>query len=101
MSDNILSDLFYGNLVPSDKEFARDSEFGKAVDELAKKEAALRAKLGGEAAELFDMVCQLQGKVNEMTAKEYYIDGFIVGFRFAICVLNDCEKSNLSGVSDG
>lgn len=92
MPDNILSDFFYGNLVPSDKEFARDSEFGKAVDELSKKETVLRTKLDGEAAELFDMVCQLQGNVTEMTAKEYYIDGFRTGFRLAVSALFDGDK---------
>ena len=101
MPDNILSDFFYGNIVPSEKQFDKNSEFGRAIDELAEEEIALRTKLSGEALEQFEQVCQLQGDVTEMTAKEYYIDGFRTGFRIALCVLNDCEKTNLSGISDG
>ena len=92
MPDNILSDFFYGNIVPSEKHFDKNSEFGKAVDEMSKNELALKSMLDEKQAELFDRVCQLQGDVTEMTAKEYYIDGFRTGFRLAVSALFDGEK---------
>ena len=42
MPDNILSDFFYGNIVPSEKHFDKNSEFGKVVDEMSKNELALK-----------------------------------------------------------
>lgn len=49
VSNKILSDLFYGNIVPNEKQFDRDSEFGKAAAELVKEEEKLRAMLDGDA----------------------------------------------------
>ena len=45
MTNKILSDFFYGNIVPNEKQFDRNSEFGRAADELVKEEEKLRAML--------------------------------------------------------
>ena len=44
MTNSILSDFFNGNIVPNEKQFNRDSEFGKTAAELVKEEEKLRAK---------------------------------------------------------
>ena len=48
MTNKILSDFFYGNIVPNEKQFDRNSEFGKAAAELVKEEEKLRAMLDEE-----------------------------------------------------
>lgn len=81
MANKILSDFFYGNIVPNEKQFDRNSEFGKAASELVKEEEKLRAMLDGDALAALDRMIQLQGTMTGMTAEGYFIDGFQTGFR--------------------
>lgn len=101
MTNKILSDLFYGNIVPNEKQFERNSEFGKAADELVKNEEKLRAMLDGDALAILDRMIQSQGTITGMTAEGYFIDGFQMGFRLAAAVFYEGEKPFLKAVSDG
>lgn len=101
MANKILSDLFYGNIVPNEKQFERNSEFGKAADELVKNEEKLRAMLDGDALAILDRMIQSQGTITGMTAEGYFIDAFQTGFRLAAAVFYEGEKPFLKAVSDG
>ena len=101
MTNKILSDFFYGNIVPNEKQFDRNSEFGRAADELAKEEEKLRTILDDTTLALLDRMIQLQGTVTGMTAEGYFIDGFQTGFRIALAVLYEGEKPFLKAVSEG
>lgn len=101
MTNKILSDFFYGNIVPNEKQFDRNSEFGRAADELAKEEEKLRTILDDNTLALLDRMIQLQGTVTGMTAEGYFIDGFQTGFRIALAVLYEGEKPFLKAVSEG
>lgn len=72
MTNKILSDFFYGNIVPNEKQFDRNSEFGRAADELAKEEEKLRTMLDDNTLALLDRMIQLQGTVTGMTAEGYH-----------------------------
>jgi len=101
VTNKILSDFFYGNIVPNEKQFDRNSEFGRAADELAKEEEKLRTILDDNTLALLDRMIQLQGTVTGMTAEGYFIDGFQTGFRIALAVLYEGEKPFLKAVSEG
>lgn len=101
MTNKILSDFFYGNIVPNEKQFDRNSEFGRAADELAKEEEKLRTMLDDNTLALLDRMIQLQGTVTGMTAEGYFIDGFQTGSRIALAVLYEGEKPFLKAVSEG
>ena len=101
MTNKILSDLFYGNIVPNEKQFDRTSEFGRAADELVKEEEKLRAMLDDDALATLDRMIQLQVTVTGMTAEGYFIDGFHTGFRLALAILYEGEKPFLKAVSEG
>lgn len=101
MTNKILSDLFYGNIVPNEKQFDRNSEFGRAADELVKEEEKLRAMLDDDALATLDRMIQLQGTVTGMTAEGYFIDGFHTEFRLALAILYEGEKPFLKAVSEG
>lgn len=45
MPNNILKDFFYGNINPNEKQFDRNSEYGKAAAGLADEEEKLRSML--------------------------------------------------------
>ena len=100
MANRILSDFFYGNLAPSEKQYDRNSEFGKVIDELAKEEATLRAMLDADALAALERLVHLQGNLHSMTAEGYYIDGFRTGFRLATAVFYDGEQNFLRALSE-
>ncbi len=100
MTNKILSDFFYGNIVPNEKQFDRNSEFGKAADELVKDEEKLRAMLDEETLAILDRMIQSQGTISGMTAEGYFIDGFKTGFQIALAVLYEGEKPFLKSVSE-
>ena len=85
----------------NEKQFDRNSEFGRAADELAKEEEKLRTMLDDNTLALLDRMIQLQGTVTGMTAEGYFIDGFQTGFRIALAVLYEGEKPFLKAVSEG
>ena len=87
--------------MPNEKQFDRNSEFGRAADELAKEEEKLRTMLDDNTLALLDRMIQLQGTVTGMTAEGYFIDGFQTGFRIALAVLYEGEKPFLKAVSEG
>lgn len=99
MADKILSDFFYGNIVPNEKQFVRNSEFGKKAAEVVKEEDALRALLNDDALELLEKTIRLQGDITGMTAEGYFIDGFRTGFRIAVAALYDGETTFLEEYS--
>jgi hypothetical protein len=100
VTNSILSDFFNGNIVPNEKQFDRDSEFGRTAAELVKEEEKLRAMLGGDALAALDRMIQLQDSLAGMTSEEFYIDGFKTGFRLALAVLYEGEKPMLIPVSE-
>ena len=75
MPNNILKDFFYGNINPNEKQFDRNSEYGKAAAGLADEEEKLRSMLDQEAATSLDKMICLQAAIAGMTAEEYFIDG--------------------------
>ena len=87
MPSKILSDFFYGNIIPNEKQLDRNSGLGKAGAELVSVEEKLRTVLGGDALVTLDKMIQLQGNITGMTAESYYIDGFKTGFLLALAVL--------------
>ena len=101
MTNKILSDFFYGNIVPNEKQFDRNSEFGKAAAELVKEEEKLRAMLDEETLAILDKMILSQGTLTGMTAEGYFIDGFKTGFQLALAILYEGEKPFLMGVSEG
>jgi len=101
VANKILSDFFYGNIVPNEKQFVRNSEFGKAADELVKEEEKLRMMLDEEALAVLDRMIQSQGTITGMTAEGYFIDGFKTGFQLALAVLYEGENPFFKAVSDG
>ena len=92
MPNNILKDFFYGNINPNEKQFDRNSEYGKAAAGLADEEEKLRSMLNQEAATVLDKMICLQAAIAGMTAEEYFIDGLRTGFRLALAILDEEEN---------
>ena len=85
-ADNILKDFFYGNINPNEKQFDRNSEYGKGCCRSGPmKKNKLRSMLDQEAATVLNRMICLQAAIAGMTAEEYFIDGLRTGFRLALC----------------
>ena len=89
--------VVYGN----EKQFDRNSEYGKAAAGLTDEEEKLRSMLNQEAATVLDKMICLQAAIAGMTAEEYFIDGLRTGFRLALAILDEEENGLLKPISDG
>lgn len=101
MENDILKEFFYGNINPNEKQFDRDSEYGKAAAELAEEEEKLRSMLNQEASAILNRMIRLQAAITGMTAEEYFTDGMRTGFRLALAILDDGKGALLKPISDG
>ena len=101
MPNNILKDFFYGNINPNEKQFDRNSEYGKAAAGLADEEEKLRSMLDPNALSVLDRMISLQCTVTGLAAEGYFIDGLLTGFRLALAILDEEENGFLKPISGG
>lgn len=83
----ILSELFYGNIHPNEKQFIRNSEYGKAIKTVSDCEGRLMTLLSGKELELFEKLLKAQGDSSHINGREYFIEGFRLGARIALEVI--------------
>ena len=101
MPNNILKDFFYGNINPNEKQFDRNSEYGKAAAGIADEEEKLRSMLEKKGATVLNKRICRQAAIGGMTAEEYVIEGLRTGFRLALAIFDDGENDLLKPISDG
>ena len=77
----ILSDLFYGNICPCDKEIINGSEFQKLQYRLADLSDELVKELTVKQIELFEEIMSCWGEINTLTDEESFTDRFKIGAR--------------------
>ncbi len=81
---SILEELFYGNLNPSDQTFERKSQYGKAMDVIARNEEILTELLEGKEARRFSDFVNAYDEILGITSVENFITGFQLGARFIL-----------------
>ena len=101
MTNDILKDFFYGNINPNEKQFDRNSEYGKAASGLVDEEEKLRSMLDHETSAILDKMICLQASITGMTAEVYFIDGLRTGFRLALAILDEGKNGSLTPITDG
>ena len=77
----ILSDMYYGNICPCDKEINAGSELEKLQYKLAELSDELVKELTVKQIELFEEIMSCWGEINTLTGEEYFTDGFKIGAR--------------------
>lgn len=85
----MLEELYYGNIRPNDKQFIRNTQFDKAMHVLSENETKLTGLLEGQEKKLFLDLVNAQSEVNGVTAVESFIEGFRLGARIAIEIMNE------------
>ena len=69
----ILEDLYLGDVRPSERNFKRNSQYAKALDDLVKAGDALTDTLTEEQKEMFEDYMTAQREVNVLTDCETFI----------------------------
>lgn len=85
----ILRELFYGNINPNARQFVRDSEYGKAIKTVSDCEEKLNAMLSGKELELFEKLMKAQSDSSYINGQEFFIEGFRLGARIALEIMGN------------
>ena len=84
---DIIDELFYGNITPNERTFARDSEYGQALEQLTEAEEILRHVLDKEDREVLDRLTDAQQTMDAIATREYFADGFRLGAKLMLDIL--------------
>ena len=86
---SILNEFFYGNLTPY--EYDQSKETMMLNDKVLKEESALLDRLSESDAEMkatLDELIQRRMSLTALSERDAYIEGFKVGARFILEILN-------------
>lgn len=76
---SILKEIYFGNIVPNQKSFNPNSDYGKAVKTLVDKEEKLLEVLNGSEKFMFNEFSDAQSKITVLTATDNFSYGFKLG----------------------
>lgn len=91
----VLEDLYLGDIRPSDRSFKRNSQYGKALDEVVRAGDALTDVLTEEQKELFEDYMTAQREVNVLTDCETFCMAFKLGAKIMLDVLTDGQMREI------
>lgn len=89
MKSGILSDFYFGNLTPTDRQMVKGSKSIRTSEALADAENQLRRMLNADAMAQLERLMKAQLTLNSIIAEVSYIDGFKTGARFMMDILDD------------
>ena len=84
----VLEDLYFGDVRPSDRSFKRNSQYAKALDEVVRAGDALTDGLTEQQKELFEDYMSAQREVNVLTDCE----------TFCLALQNGVDIKTVSGM---
>ena len=87
---NTLEDLFYGNIVPNERQATAKSELQRMIKRAAECERALAELLDEKDCHTLTALTSAQQEINSITAIENFITGFILGVR----LIMECMDEN-------
>lgn len=85
-----LNDFYHGNITPSERKMAPDSELRQAVGRAADCEDQLIKRLDKADRELLEELMDAQRLMSCITARE----DFILGFRLGVRMMVECMDDN-------
>jgi hypothetical protein len=91
----ILEDLYVGDVRPNERFFKRNSQYAKALDEVANVGDALTAKLNEDEKKLFEDFMDAQREVNVLTDCETFCYAFKLGAKIMMDVLTDGQMKEI------
>lgn len=86
---NTLEDLYYGNIVPNEKCAKLNSEVTELLKLLNRNEEKLTATLTEAQKETFEKYKDCNREISEISEREIFLNGFRLGARIIIDVVNN------------
>lgn len=86
---NILEELYYGNIVPNEKCAKFDDEVKELLKLLNRNEEKLTATLTELQKENFEKYKDCNREISEICEREIFLNGFRLGARIIIDVVNN------------
>lgn len=91
----IIEELYFGNIDPNMKQLDCNSAYEKAMKTFVENEEQLTELLEGKEKQLFYGLLNAHAEISGVTGVERFIDGFKLGSRFMLEVMdeeNSCFK---------
>lgn len=82
---NILHELWYGNIYPSECPIMKDSEYAQALHKVADEKDSLLPSLSSELQKGIEKLLDVQMEAAVIAER----DAFVMGFRLAVQILVD------------
>jgi len=86
---NILEDLYYGNICPSDQIVMERSDYAEAFKTVVGGEGYLDEVLHETEKKALKKLVEAYGQLLTITSREMFIQGFRLGVRMGIEVMDD------------
>ena len=88
---NILEELWYGRINPSQRTQPDDKSASKLTEYIVEKEDELAPLLSDEAKEILDQMREMQLDLSVANEKKAFISGFCLGARIVIEVTSSAK----------
>ena len=89
--NDILSDLYHGELRPNEHDYPADSDVGILLESFAQNEKWLGEQLGGKAKEYLLELINIHDELVGTMTYDSFRDGFILGARLVMAAVNGNE----------
>ena len=87
---NTLEDLYYGNIVPCERQMTPNSELKRAADRVVRYESQLTERLDEDGQTILAKLIESRDEVESITVRE----NFILGFRLGARITMECMDRN-------
>ena len=83
-----IRELFYGNIHPYERDIPKDSEGDKLNKLIIRRDAALKATLDKQEAEILEKLKDALTEQSSLSECEGFVNGFRLGVRLTVEALN-------------
>jgi len=97
----LLKDFYNGNLAPSARIMAPDSELQRIIGKIADYEEQLMKRLGETDQKILNELVEAQFTMDSITAEENFILGFRLGVRMMVECMDDNDGDIREVAEDG
>ena len=91
---NILEELWYGRINPSQRMQPDDKSAGELTEQIVEKEDELSALLSDEAKEILSQMTDQQLDLSTSNERKAFISGFRLGARIMLEVMDGSDTSS-------
>ena len=92
---NFIEELYYGNIIPNEKRYDKDTHYAKTMRKFCDSENELGKMLKGKPLHLVNDLITASDEISACTSVENFKIGFILGVRMMVDCFKDDAQSPL------